>query len=224
MTGPQFQREHIKEKRAAQKKKNTLTWAIGIAVVLLVLAAVYFLPSLGGSKADLYLQDGFAIGDPNAPVKVEQFSDFRCHYCRQFSDEMEQDFIKNYVDTGKVYFTFRNYPFLAEDSTTAAEAAYCAADQNKFWQYKELLFNYNALAGAYAESNLVDYARQVGLDTNTFEACLAGDAHLADLAADKAYTEGLGITSTPQFNVNGTIVYMNTLIETVDAALGTAGN
>mgnify|MGYP001183637824 FL=1 len=70
----------------------------------------------------------------------------------------------------------------------------------------------------------MDYARQVGLDTNTFEACLAGDAHLADLAADKAYPEGLGITSTPQFNVNGTIVYMNTLIETVDAALGTAGN
>lgn len=222
MTGPQTQRQLLKEKRDALRKKRTLLWVFAVVAGLLILALVYFLPSLTADRSMLYLQDGFSIGDPNAPVKVEEFSDFRCHYCRQFSEQMEPDFIKNYVDTGKVYFTFHNYPFLAADSTDAAEAAYCAADQNRFWQYKDVLFKYNTMSGAFASSSLSRYAQQVGMDTTAFDACMQGNTKLPLIEQSKAYTESLGIDSTPQFSVNGTIVYMNTLLETMDAVL--AGN
>ena len=219
MSGLQSQREKLREKRKQAAKKRIATLVIVLGVVALAIFLIAMLPKLSLDKNQLYLQDGFSIGDPNAPVKVEEFSDFRCSHCQNFALNYEADFIKKYVDTGLVYLTFHNYAFLAEDSTDAAEATYCAAEQNAFWQYKNLLYTYSTDAGAFAEKNLIDYAKQLDLDTGLFSACLQSDANLAKLDEIMSYANSLGIDSTPQFSVNGTIVYMNTLDQTVDAAL-----
>lgn len=219
MSGPQSQREKLREKRKQAAKKRIATLVIVLSAVALAIFLIAMLPKLSLDKNQLYLQDGFSIGDPNAPVKVEEFSDFRCSHCQNFALNYEDDFIKKYVDTGMVYFTFHNYAFLSEDSRDAAEASYCAAEQNAFWQYKKLLYTYSTYAGAFAESNLLDYAKKLKLDTDKFSECLKSDRNLAKLDEIMRYANSLGIDSTPQFSVNGTIVYMNTLNETVDKAL-----
>ncbi|MFZ3151507.1 MAG: thioredoxin domain-containing protein [Anaerolineaceae bacterium] len=219
MAEPKSQRERLREQQKAAKRKRTITWITAAVVVIVGGLLLHFLPKWTADNTALPTQDGFSIGDPNAPVKVEEFSDFRCSHCRDFSDNDEEAFITKYVETGKVYMTFYNFPFLADDSYDAAEAAYCAADQNAFWQYKTLLFKYNSHSDAYIESNLVDYAKQLGLDTDSFSACLQSDQHLADIEADKEYATSLGIDSTPQFKVNDTNVFKNELDQTVEAEL-----
>ena len=217
------QREKLREQHKAAKRKTTTTIIIIVAVVAVVIFVLLMLPKWTMDTSQLPNQNGFAIGDPNAPVKVEEFSDFRCSHCKDFSDNAEPDFIEKYVKTGKVYLKFYNFPFLAEDSTAAAEGAYCAADQNAFWQYKKLLFTYSSYTGGFTESNLIDYAKKLGLDTNAFTECLKSDKHLSDINTDKDYAKQLGVTATPTFSVNGKLVYSNELISTVDAALANPG-
>ncbi|GAA5342962.1 MAG: hypothetical protein canaca05_04570 [Anaerolineaceae bacterium] len=216
------QREKIRSQRKAASRKTTITIIIAVAAIAVIVFGVQMLLDQPAETSKLPNQDGFALGDPNAPVKVEEFSDFRCSHCKEFSENMEPDFIEQYVNTGKVYLKFYNFPFLAEDSTAAAEAAYCAADQNAFWQYKTQLFTYNTYTGAYTESNLIDYAKKVGLDVEAFKQCLQSDEHLDDVAADKVYATTLGVNATPVFSVNGTLVYSNELVATVESALASA--
>jgi protein-disulfide isomerase len=222
MPNTNSQREKLRSQRKAASRKTTTIIIIVIAAIALIVFGVQMLLNQPVETSKLPNQDGFALGDPNAPVKVEEFSDFRCSHCKDFSENMEPDFIEQYVNTGKVYLKFYNFPFLAEDSTAAAEAAYCAADQNAFWQYKTQLFTYNTYTGAYTESNLIDYAKKVGLDVEAFEQCLQSDEHLDDVAADKVYATTLGVNATPVFSVNGTLVYSNELVATVEAALASA--
>jgi len=160
MPNTNSQREKLRSQRKAASRKTTTIIIIVIAAIALIVFGVQMLLNQPVETSKLPNQDGFALGDPNAPVKVEEFSDFRCSHCKDFSENMEPDFIEQYVNTGKVYLKFYNFPFLAEDSTAAAEAAYCAADQNAFWQYKTQLFTYNTYTGAYTESNLIDYAKK----------------------------------------------------------------
>ena len=216
------QREKLRSQRKAASRKTTITIIIAVAAIAVIVFGVQMLLDQPAETSKLPNQDGFALGDPNAPVKVEEFSDFRCSHCKDFSENMEPDFIEQYVNTGKVYLKFYNFPFLAEDSTAAAEAAYCAADQNAFWQYKTQLFTYNTYTGAYTESNLIDYAKKVGLDVEAFKQCLQSDDHLDDVAADKVYATTLGVNATPVFSVNGTLVYSNELVATVESALASA--
>ena len=222
MPNTNTQREKLRSQRKAASRKTITTIIIIVAAIAVIVFGVQMLLNRPAETSKLPNQDGFALGDPNAPVKVEEFSDFRCSHCKDFSENMEPDFIEQYVNTGKVYLKFYNFPFLAEDSTAAAEAAYCAADQNAFWQYKTQLFTYNTYSGAYTESNLVDYAKKVGLDVEAFKQCLQSDEHLDDVAADKVYATTLGVNATPVFSVNGTLVYSNELIATVEAALASA--
>ncbi len=220
MTGTQSQRERIRQIQQAAKRKNTITIVTVIVVAALLFLIIYALPRLTKKATAYPSQDGFSVGNPNAPVKVEQFSNYRCSHCRNFSETMEDAFIKKYVEPGQVYMTFYNLPFPGDDTNGAVEAAYCAADQNRFWEYKTELFNVNSFAGAFAEENLIDYASQIDLDMAAFTQCLESDVHLADIESDLAYATEKGINATPQFLVNGIAVYSNTLDATVDAALG----
>jgi len=216
------QREQLRQIRKEKERKQRNLFigiVIGIAVFLL---AVIFLPQLLSKKQVNDSQTGFSLGDPNALVKVEEFSDFRCSYCKTFAQSSEPGFIKNYVDTGKVYLTFVNYAFLAADSVDAAEGAYCAADQNAFWQYKDILFTNNSTQDAFTQNNLIKYAKQLDLDIDTFSTCLSSDTHLNAIEKDKSYGTSVGVTGTPSFYVNGTLVYSNDLESTVSNALNNA--
>ena len=215
MTNLKNQREVLKAQRESQKKKTILSVAAVVGVVVVALLLLYFMPR--------QRVDGPSVGDPDAPVKVEEFSNFTCAYCRSFALESEADFVKEYVDSGQVYLTYFNYQFEEDDSSKAAEATYCAGEQNKFWDYKKLVYQNATYTGAFADESLRNYASDVGLNMADFEECLESDRQVKVIADGRQYAQMLGINATPTFSVNGKLVYQNELIAAVDAALAEAG-
>jgi protein-disulfide isomerase len=116
--------------------------------------------------------DRNTMGDPNAPVVIKEFSDFQCAFCRQFFLETEKPLLEQYVSTGKVYFIYRTLgSWLGPGSQYAAEAAYCAGDQDMFWEYHDALFNNQGRMG-FSPVNLIQLADDLGMDLNEFEACV----------------------------------------------------
>ncbi len=145
------------------------------------------------------------MGDPNAPVHIIEYGDFQCPYCLKFWKESEPQLIEQYVNTGKVYFEYRNFAFLGQESIDAAEAAYCAGDQGKFWEYHDTLFiNWKGEnIGAYSQKNLIKFAKIIDLDQQEFETCISERMHQGTVEHDLAQAEADGIRATPTFLING---------------------
>jgi len=79
-------------------------------------------------------------GDPNAPVTLIEFGDFNCGYCGRWTAETLPQIDEKYIQTGKVRMAYVHYPILGVDSMTAAQATECAAQQDSFWDYHNLLY------------------------------------------------------------------------------------
>ena len=214
-------REQLREKRARESKRNRSMMIAGIAVfAVIVVAFVIFTsnPASTGDVADAtprsYPQaDMNALGDPNAPVRVDVWEDLQCPACLRFSENIEPLLIENYVATGKVYLVFNHFPFLdnfsdTKESDRAANASMCAGEQGQFWQYKETVFaNWNGEnQGAYSDSNLSAFAETLGLNMEQFNSCVQANKYKTQV--DQRYNEGiaLGVASTPTTFVNGVMV------------------
>jgi protein-disulfide isomerase len=154
---------------------------------------------------DFTLREANRQGDKNAPVTIVEFSDFQCGYCWQFYRLVEPELFKQYIATGQVTFVFKHLPALGQESIWAAEAAECAADQGKFWEYHDALFDH--LTGekddTFSKDNLLKYARQLELDIDWFEPCLTNDQTLDRVQIDQYESEQAGVLGTPTFFING---------------------
>ncbi|MFZ1043518.1 MAG: thioredoxin domain-containing protein [Anaerolineales bacterium] len=149
------------------------------------------------------------MGDPNAPVKIVEYADFQCPYCMQYWQETEPQIIQNYVATGKVYYEYHSVGgFIGPESADAADAAYCAADQNKFWEYHDMLFaNWTGEnAGDFTPDKLRQYAAAVHLDLNRFDTCLNVGANTDRVNQDVSDAKAAGVHATPSFVINGKLV------------------
>jgi protein-disulfide isomerase len=100
---------------------------------------------------------------------------------------------------------YKHSAFLGPESTWAAQAAECAANQGKFWEYHDLLFNRQKgeNQGAFVKDNLLGFAKELSLDMTKFEPCLKNDETLARVQADTQEGQQYGVTGTPTFFVNG---------------------
>ena len=150
-----------------------------------------------------------SMGDPNAPVKMIVYSDFQCIYCMRYWSETESQIIETYVTTGKVYYEYRSFgDFLGQESGKAAEAAYCAGDQGKFWEYHDLLFfNWTGEGtGDFSPDKLEQYASKLDLDLKSFSNCLSNGNTKPLLERDVADAQAGGIHATPSFLINGKLV------------------
>ncbi|MFN8410987.1 MAG: DsbA family protein [Anaerolineales bacterium] len=148
------------------------------------------------------------MGDPNAPIHIIEYGDFQCPYCLKFWQETEPQLIKEYVNTGKVYFEFRSFPIIGPESVSAAEGAYCAGDQGKFWEYHDTLFtNWTGEnMGDFTQEKLIQYADSLSLDTKAFEKCLSDGTHRSTVEQDKANGDADNVHATPTFFINGNIL------------------
>jgi len=154
--------------------------------------------------------DDHSIGDPNAPVVIEEYGDFQCPFCRRFHDETLQQIVDEYVDTGLVYFIYRHFPVVdgnnpAQESHAAAAAAVCAGRQNRFWDYHDVLFanQTGENIGDFSDPRLQAMAKQLGLDMDAFDACYPTADALASVLADSLLAQQSGINATPSFLING---------------------
>jgi protein-disulfide isomerase len=138
-------------------------------------------------------------GAAEAPVTIVEFSDFHCPFCKQSQATLKQ-LLDRYP--GKLKHVYRDFPLdqLHPHARGAAEAARCANDQAKFWEYHDVLFAHPPQAGREV---LRRYAEQVGLDLAAFDRCLASGVHREAVQRDLDEGAGLGITGTPAFFING---------------------
>jgi protein-disulfide isomerase len=153
-------------------------------------------------KIEIPVEGSPTLGNPQAPNVVVVFSDFQCPFCGEFERESFPQIKAQLIDTGKVYFVFKQFPLQShEHAYAAAVAATCSHQQGKFWEYHDLLFNHQ---DALENENLLAYAGQVGLDRDRFKSCIAGGA--PDVAADRQLGVRSGVTGTPAFFFNGKLV------------------
>ncbi len=142
-------------------------------------------------------------GNPYAPVRIVEFSDFQCPYCRRAQPTVKA-ILEKYGD--QISHSFRDFPLrdIHTSAQKAAEAAHCAAEQGKFWEYHKLLYDN---FGQLARENLVGHAQALQLAQPQFESCLDSSKY-AD-AVEKDFQEGLraGISGTPGFFING--IFLN---------------
>ena len=144
------------------------------------------------------------VGRTDAPVRIVEFSDFQCPYCGRFDQDVRPDLFKQYVDTGQVAFVYKHMAILGDESTWAAEAAECAADQGQFWEYHDLLFAHRTgeNQGAFAKDKLLGFARDLKLDMAQFEPCLENDQTLNRVQTDTREGQQAGVRGTPTFFIN----------------------
>jgi protein-disulfide isomerase len=211
-------RTEIRDQRLRRRRRSTSIVLLAIVGVALITTA--FLIAQGNRpigaivtpEPRTYAQtDGQSIGDPDAPVKIEEYSDFQCPYCRVFHDEAFPQILRDYVETGKVYFTYRNFPIVdarsaTKESTNAAKASVCAAQQGKFFEFHDVLFanQTGENIGDYAERRLYAMAGVVGLEAEAFDACYRDSTTADAVDLDKAAGLRAGVNSTPSFMINGT--------------------
>jgi len=213
-------RQMMREKRARQARMQRIGVISIIVVGALLVAAALIYPNLKpvgeivtpvASSTEHPMAQDNAMGDPNAPIKIEEFSDFQCPYCERFHRETEPQLVDTYVTNGTVYFVYRSFGnWIGPESQAAAEAAYCAGDQNKYWEYHDILFanQTGENVGAFSNRRLQAFAEALSLDMNAFNSCLNGGKYADRVAQDKADGTAAGVTGTPAFlltyTANGT--------------------
>ncbi|MBI3559076.1 DsbA family protein [Candidatus Gottesmanbacteria bacterium] len=166
-------------------------------------------------------------GSPNAKLTIVEFSDFQCPFCGRFFKETEPQIFKEYVDTGKAKFVYKNLAFLGKESIDAANAALCAKEQNKFWEYHDKLFTSQngENQGAFAIANLKKFAVDLGLNAVSFNDCLDKQKYNAQVTADNAEANKNGFQSTPSVAVGVTpIIGAQTKLGAGETVLKTSGH
>ena len=139
-----------------------------------------------------------ARGAAGARLVLVEFSDFECPYCGRHFRETQPQIDREYVQTGKVRYVFRNFPLesMHKEAFKAAEAALCAGEQQKFWEMHDRLF---AHQDALAPKELPGHAAALGLDVNRFEQCVFGGKYGAAVRQDLAEGQKAGVRGTPAF-------------------------
>lgn len=183
----------------------------GIGLVLLA-GGVFLIPKIVGQDASpggqvsrpssrLDRVGEPSLGPPDAPVVIVEFSDYLCQFCRDFHASTFPRLLRRY--RGRIRYVVRNFPLSDADpmSQIAAEAAECANDQHKFWEYHERLF---ADARFINVSDLKRYAVEVGMDGDRLWACIDSTAKRGAVQADLADAHNAGVEAAPTFFINGT--------------------
>ncbi|WP_347241505.1 DsbA family protein [Thermus sp.] len=150
----------------------------------------------------------FALGREDAPLVVVDFSNYLCPHCQDHALNVLPRLKAEYIDTGKVRYLFRDFPFPGQENVIrAGEAAACANEQGRYYEYHEALFraagDWGRLGGEGLDRYLVDLAEQLGLDKARFGQCLASGRMREGVLADQRLTNDLGLTGTPTFFIAG---------------------
>lgn len=153
---------------------------------------------LDAPRIEIDISEAPSKGPDNAPVTIIEFSDYECGFCKRSRPTMEE-VARTYGD--KVRFVFKDYPLsFHRNAIRAAEAAHCAGDQGKYFQYHDLLF---ANQSNLTEDDLKSYAQKMGLDIKKFNKCMTTRKHAKRVQESIAEGSATGISGTPAFFVNG---------------------
>ena len=153
-------------------------------------------------------KDDFVLGNPSAKVVLIEYGDFQCPFCGRFFQTVEKQITETYIKTGKAAFIWRDFAFLGEESFRAAEAARCAGEQGKFWDYHDHLFNNQKGENerAFSNQNLKRFAKELKLDEAKFNSCLDSGKYRNVVEDQSEEGRLLGVSGTPTTFVNGNAI------------------
>ena len=211
------------EKETITMKKTTM-WQIATGVLALLLIISIFTDGFGRSdgaatvnnndenqgneiptgianvNAEDYTDDDPVLGKNNAPLTIIEFSDFQCPYCKRFRDQTFDLIKENYIDTGKVKLVYRDFPLssIHPMAQKAAEAAECADEQGKFWDYHDKIY---AGQSSLSIDSLKQWASELKLNTDKFNSCLDSGKYADEVSNDLNDATKSGGSGTPYFLV-----------------------
>jgi protein-disulfide isomerase len=205
----------------------TTAVALGLAVALIALSLATRSGNEGGAgQTPVATQrlcasgsvpvNGRVCGQDSAPVKMVELSDYQCPFCKRFVDGTEPEVETEYIQKGLVQLEFRyfaitggNAPPDENEATLAAEAAECANDQGRFWEYHYKLYaeQRGENQGAFVPERLKQFATDLGLDRGEFDACLDSHKHIGLVEELRNQAVAAGARGTPSFLINGELVH-----------------
>ena len=158
------------------------------------------------ARAEVEVGDAPVKGDEDAPVTIIEFSDFQCPFCSRFYSQTLPQIEEEYVKTGKVKFAYKHFPLdsIHPQATPAALASECAREQDKFWEYHDIIFDNGAQA--LSDSNYKKWAFDLNLDTEQFNDCYDSQKYLSNVRSDLTEGSSAGIRGTPGFLLNGQLI------------------
>jgi protein-disulfide isomerase len=229
-------REEIRARRQRERLTNRIIIIMLVVLGVGLIAGAVIIPNLAPAPPSITditpaapdtltaPVDRNSMGDPNAKVHVDVWIDFQCSACDYYSTNTEPAVLKDYVETGKALYTVHFAPIISNysegntESEHAANAALCAADQGKFWEYHNTLFvNWKGEnIGAYSDIRLVAFAQSIGLKMSNFKSCFNSNKYSDYIAQDFKAGQDLGINGTPSVFVNGKIAGQAGYIATYD--------
>jgi protein-disulfide isomerase len=240
-------RQDIRQRRQKEKTRNRVLIILLVVGGALLIAFALILPGIQQSKnasatatqvaaspvivitpAVIHAPiNGTSMGDPNAPVQVDVYEDFRCSACKFYSQNIEPTIIQNYIEPGRVFYTYHTYIVIdsydnSGASSQAANAALCAAEQGNFWEYHNTLYANQVTedASLFSDERLVAMAQNTKLEMTAFNQCFQEKRYSSTIQADISQGQSLGITGTPSIFVDGTLVQdLNQISAAIDTAL-----
>ncbi|MFQ5521834.1 MAG: DsbA family protein, partial [Candidatus Methylomirabilia bacterium] len=144
-----------------------------------------------------------SLGRPDAPVTMVEFSDYQCPFCKRHVSTVYPAIKKDYIDTGKLKYVFRDFPIasLHPQAQKAHEAAHCAGEQNRYWAMHDALFENSK---DFSLPALKRYAQGIGLDGERFNACVQSGKYAREIEKEIAAGTKVGVRGTPSFIIGPT--------------------
>lgn len=191
-------------------KKGIIFGAIAAVVIIAIIASASI--SQTGNEAlnlDMGQTHGTvstAMGSPilgsdSAPITIIEFGDYQCEQCYKWYHNTKDSIVQNYIETGKANLIFVDLAILGRDSPKAAAATYCAEEQGKYWEYHDLLYNFQeGVDSGWANSErLKAFAYDLKLDTELFDSCVDSGKFAKRVQFNTNEAKKQGATGTPTF-------------------------
>lgn len=175
---------------------------MAVAAVASTLALAGCNQGAGGGAAPV---DSMTMGNPNAPVKMEEYASVTCSHCGRFNNDVFPAFKAKYIDTGKVHYTF--HEFLTDPPAVAVAGFLTArcAGKDKYFSVIDALFKSQEEMYRTQDprGTLLKVAQSAGMTEVQFNACVNDEKALKDIEARVQAAQARGISSTPSFFING---------------------
>jgi protein-disulfide isomerase len=181
-------------------------YSVGSSALSDAVTAPVEVEGLESSERLVELAQGVTLGDENAPVTIVEFGDYQCPGCGSFAASVKPQIELQLVDQGRAKFVFYDFPLVQihPHAFLAARAARCAGEQDRYWDYHDLLFRMQPRWSGQANAigSFMDYAASVELDEDAFEACLQSARYADVVTANMELGAQLGVSGTPTVMVN----------------------
>ena len=191
-------RQEMQKRRQKEKKQRKMITLGAIIIGAGLTAAALIYPSLNNNTEThtRYMAENNMMGNPDAPIKIVEYSSYKCGHCAAFAFETEPLLEEEYVKTGKVHFTS-----IAIWDEISAEASYCAGEQDKYWEMHDIIFTNQAMP--FDENIMAKWAKSIDdMDVNKFKDCMAKGTYADRVTQDNEDSRTVGVEATPSFLIS----------------------